>query len=173
MPRLVKGGKWTFGWVVVGPEREVAIPPEAWDEYGFQAGDEAIFTPGSHKSGGFGISTPALMAEASGRMGGVGLHELGRSRFGDGRVGVPPEVSVEPGDRLLTVRGSRYGLGFIAQGPIYEEALKHPELEVFGHFSRSMAEQNNRDLKDNPDDRPKQPSFVAGRSGNQHFDNAH
>ncbi len=37
----------------------------------------------------------------------------------------------------------------------------------------SMAEQNNRDLKDNPDDRPKQPSFVAGRSGNQHFDNAH
>jgi hypothetical protein len=173
MPRLVKGGKWTFGWVVVGPEREVAIPPEAWDEYGFQAGDEAIFTPGSHKSGGFGISTPALMAEASGRMGGVGLHELGRSRFGDGRVGVPPEVSVEPGDRLLTVRGSRYGLGFIAQGPIYEEALKHPELEVFGHFSGSMAEQNNRDLKDNPDDRPKQPSFVAGRSGNQHFDNAH
>ena len=47
MPRLVKGAKWTFGWVVVGPEREIVIPPEAWDEYGFQAGDEAIFTPGS------------------------------------------------------------------------------------------------------------------------------
>ena len=30
MPRLVKGAKWTFGWVVVGPEREIAIPPEAW-----------------------------------------------------------------------------------------------------------------------------------------------
>jgi hypothetical protein len=131
MPRLVKGAKWTFGWVVVGPEREVTIPPEAWAEYGFQAGDEAIFTPGSRKSGGFGISTSALMAEASGKMGGVGLRGLGRSRFGDGRVGVPPEVGVEPGDRLLTVRGSRYGLGFIAQGPIYEEALKHPELEVF------------------------------------------
>jgi len=40
-------------------------------------------------------------------------------------------VGVKPGDRLLAVRGSRYGLGFVAQGPIYEEALKHPELAVF------------------------------------------
>jgi hypothetical protein len=131
MPQLARGGKWVFGWVIVGPEREIVIPPEAWDEYGFQAGDEAIFTPGSRKSGGFGVSTLALMAEASRKMGGAGLHELGRSRFGGGRVVVPPEVGVKPGDRVLTVRGSRYGLGFIAQGLIYEEALKHPALEVF------------------------------------------
>jgi hypothetical protein len=131
MPRLVKGAKWTFGWVVVGPEREIVIPPEAWDEYRFQAGDEAIFTPGSRKSGGFGISTSALMAEASGRMGGAGLHVLGRGRFGAGQVTVPPEVDVQPGDRLLAARGSGYGLGFIARGPIYEEALKHSGLEVF------------------------------------------
>jgi hypothetical protein len=47
-------------------------------------------------------------------------------------VTVLPEVGVKPGDKLLTVRGSRYGLGFIAKGPIYEEALEHPELEYFG-----------------------------------------
>jgi hypothetical protein len=132
MPRLVKGAKWTFGWAVVGAGREIVIPPEAWDEYGFRTGGEAIFTPGSRKSGGFGVSTSALMAEAREKMGGVGLHALGRSRFGDGRVIVPPEVDVNPGGRLLTVRGSGYGLGFVARGPIYEEALKHPELEVFG-----------------------------------------
>ena len=137
MPRLVKGAKWTFGWVVVGPDRQIAIPPEAWDEYGFRAGGEAIFTPGSLKSGGFGISTLALMAEASGRMGGAGLRELGRSRFGDGWVVVPPEVEVKPSDRLLTVRGSGYGLGFVARGPIYKEALRHPELEVFACYSGS------------------------------------
>jgi hypothetical protein len=131
MPRLVKGAKWTFGWVVIGPEREITIPPEAWEEYGFRAGVEAIFTPGSRKSGGFGISTPALMAEASGKMGGADLRELGRSRFGDGRVVVPPDLDVESGDRLLTVRGSCYGLGFVARGPIYEEAFAHAELEVF------------------------------------------
>jgi hypothetical protein len=132
MPRLVKGGKWAYGWVVVGPEGEISIPPEAWREFGFQAGDEAIFTPGSRRSGGFGISTPELMAEVSERLEGATMRVLARGRFAEsGRVTVPPEVGAKPGDRLLAVRGSRYGLGFVAQGPIYEEALKHPELEVF------------------------------------------
>ena len=132
MPRLVKGAKWTYGWVVVGPERRVAIPPEAWREFGFQAGDEAIFTPGSRRSGGFAVSTPELMAEVREKMTGAELRELARGRFEDGWVTVPPEVGVKPGDKLLTVRGSRYGLGFIAKGPIYEEAVNHPELECFG-----------------------------------------
>lgn len=132
MPRLVKGAKWTYGWVVVGPGGEVTIPPETWREFGFQAGDEAIFTPGSRKSGGFAVSTPTLMAEASKKIGGAALRELARGRFEEGKVTVPPKVGVEAGDRLLTVRGSRYGLGFVVRGPIYEEALKHPELEVFG-----------------------------------------
>jgi hypothetical protein len=131
MPRLVKGAKWTFGWVVIGPDREVTIPPEAWREYGYRAGDEAILTPGSRKSGGCAISTPALMAEASEKMGAAALRELARSRFGDGSVVLPPEVDVRPGDRLLAVRGSCYGLGFVARGPIYREALEHPELAVF------------------------------------------
>jgi hypothetical protein len=132
MPRLVKGAKWIYGWVVVGSDGEITIPPQAWDEYGFRAGDEAIFTPGSRRSGGFGISTPALMTEAGEKMGGAGLHTLGRSQFGDGRVIVPPGMGVNPGDQLLTVRGSCYGLGVVAKGPIYEKATKHPELEVFG-----------------------------------------
>jgi hypothetical protein len=132
MPRLVKGGKWAYGWAVVGPGGEITIPPEAWREFGFQDGDEAIFTPGSRRSGGFGVSTPELMAEVREKMAGVGLRELGQGQFENGRATAPPEVSVKPGDRLLAVRGSRYGLGFVAQGPIYEEALKHPELEEFG-----------------------------------------
>jgi len=134
MPQLVKGGKWVFGWVVVGAEREIAIPPEAWREFGFQAGDEAIFTPGSRRSGGFGVSRPGLMAEAREKMDRVGLRELGRGQFEDGRVTAPPEIGVKPGGRLLVVRGSRYGLGFVARGPIYDEALKHTNIEVFGGY---------------------------------------
>ena len=129
---MVKGAKWTYGWVVIGPDREISIPPEAWREFGFRAGDEAVFTPGSRRSGGFAVSTAELMAEVSDKMAGAELRELGREQFGDGWVTVPPEVGVKPGDRLLAVRGSRYGLGFVARGPIYEEAVKHPELEVFG-----------------------------------------
>jgi hypothetical protein len=127
MPRLVKGGKRAYGWVRVGPGRKVTIPPEAWREFGFQAGGQAVFTPGSRRSGGFSISTPALMAAVSQRLGGGGLTVLGRGRFDEGgSVVVPPETGARPGDKLLAVRGSRYGLGFVAQGPIYEEALKHP-----------------------------------------------
>jgi len=44
---------------------------------------------------------------------------------------MPPLVRVEPGGRLLAVRGSGRALGFLARGPIYEEALAHPELETF------------------------------------------
>jgi hypothetical protein len=58
-------------------------------------------------------------------------HVLGRGRIDEsGRVVVPPECGVRPGDRLLAVRGSHYALGFVARGPIYEAALKHADLEV-------------------------------------------
>jgi hypothetical protein len=62
VPQLVKGGKWVFGWVIVGPRGELAIPPEAWDEYRFQVGDEVTFISGSRRSGGFGLSHPRLLA---------------------------------------------------------------------------------------------------------------
>jgi hypothetical protein len=131
---LVKGGKWIYGWVVVSPEREVVIPPDAWREFGFQGGGEAVFAPGSRRSSGFAVSTPGLMAKVSERLEGATLRVLGQGCFSeDGKVLLPPEVDVQPGDRLLAVRDSRYGLGFAVQGPIYEEALKHPDkLQVFG-----------------------------------------
>ncbi|MBN2007050.1 MAG: hypothetical protein JXA21_27110 [Anaerolineae bacterium] len=132
MPRLVKGGKWTYGWVIVGPERKVVIPPDAWRKYGFQTGEAAIFVPGSRTSGGFAVSTLRLTAESDARRGGIPLRELGRGQFSDGSVVIPPEIQVAPGARLLTVLGSCYGLSFIARGPIYEEAMRHPELETFG-----------------------------------------
>jgi hypothetical protein len=126
MPSLVKGGKWVYGWVVIGPQAEMTIPPEARREYGFRAGGEVLFLPGSRRSGGFGVSTSTQMSVP------LGERALGRGRIGEGRqVVVPPEADVRPGDRLLVVRGSRYALGFVVRGPIYEAALKHPELEVF------------------------------------------
>jgi hypothetical protein len=133
MARLVKGAKWTYGWVVVSPAGAITIPPQAWDEFGFQQGDEAIFMPGSRRSGGFAISTPILLASMSGQLEGATSRILARGRFGDGQVSLPPEISLQPGTKLLAARGSRFGLGFIAQGPIYEEALKQTNrLEVFG-----------------------------------------
>ena len=126
MPQLVKGGKWVFGWVVVQAGKKITVPPEAYREYSFQAGDEIVFTRGSRRSGGFGIGRagkiPPLLKKrvlAQGRMG------------KSGQVALPPEVEAQVGDRLLAVQGSGLALGFLKRGPIYEEALQHPELEVF------------------------------------------
>ena len=131
MPQLAKGGKWVYGWAVVGPGGEVTIPPEAQRGYGFRAGDEVILLPTSRRSGGFGISTLGLLVGDAERLG-AEERVLGQGWIGaDERVTVPPEVGVWPGDRLLAVPGSRYALSFLARGPIYEEALKHLELEVF------------------------------------------
>lgn len=128
MPQLAKGGKWVFGWVIVGNGREIAIPPDAYREYGFQTGDAVIFLKGSRRSGGFSIGRanhiPALLTKRA-----LGHGQVDES----GRVIAPPDASVQPGDRLLAVRGSGYALGLLARGPIYEEAIQHPELEMFGH----------------------------------------
>jgi hypothetical protein len=81
---------------------------------------------GSKRSGGFGIGQVAkIPAMFEKRI-------LARGRVTkQGRVALPPATGVQPGDRLLAGRGSGLALGFLTQGPIYEEALKHPELEVF------------------------------------------
>jgi hypothetical protein len=129
MPQLVKGGKWVYGWVIVGPRRELTIPPEAWDEYGFQVGDEVTFMPSSQRSGGFCLSHSGLLAKASAPL---QMRALARGCADEfGRAIAPMAVGVQPGDRLLVVRGSGLALGFLVRGPIYEEALKHPELVCF------------------------------------------
>lgn len=130
MPQLVKGGKWVFGWVVAGPAGDLPIPPEAWDEYGFQGGEEGLFLPGSRRSGGFGLGTPRLLSGS--RLPFGDDHLLGRAQIASGRrVPLPTALGVPPGTRLLAVRGSGFALGFVARGPIYEEALRHGALAVF------------------------------------------
>jgi hypothetical protein len=127
MPQLAKGGKWVFGWVVVGQQGEVRIPPEAYSEYGFQPGEPVIFIRGSQRSGGFGL----------GRGEGLALSPIRSRIFESGNMGaqmqviLPKTLAIEPGVRLLVVRGSGLALGFLQQGPIYEEALRHPEIEMF------------------------------------------
>ena len=126
---MVKGGKWIFGWVVIGTDRLIIIPPEAWQEYGFRAGVGAVFLPGSARSGGFGLSYASRMASSK-----IPLESriIARNIFGEGSIILPTEIVVQPGARLLVGRGSSLALGFIEKGPIFEEALNHTDLKVFG-----------------------------------------
>jgi hypothetical protein len=127
----MKGAKWVFGWVIVGEDGRIRIPPEAWARYHFRAGDEAIFLPASQKSGGFSISSPAQMNQMQAEFR-LGARILGRSIFLEDRsVPLPPEIQVDAGQRLLAVFGSGFALGLLSRGPIYETAQDHPELETF------------------------------------------
>ena len=135
MPQLVKGGKWVFGWTIVGQGRQLPIPPAAWDEYRFEVGDVVAFLPGSRRSGGFGLChrrlLEALPAQFQDRV--LAWSQIDEARL----VPLPPELGASEGDRFLVARGSGRALGFLAQGPIWEEASTHSELESFGLDPRS------------------------------------
>jgi hypothetical protein len=153
MPQLVKGGKYVFGWSKVEPEGRIAIPPEAFNEYGFRSGQRVILMAGSKTSGGFSVTdqeklnasplsrilkeNPRLTCykihrgtavSATGRI--VCWEHLAQD---DLRISLQTleKFGIEPEDYLLAVRGSHLGLGFLARGPIFEEAKKHPEIEIF------------------------------------------
>jgi hypothetical protein len=129
MPQLVKGGKWVFGWTVVNSAGEARIPPEAYAEYGFQSGEQIVFLHGSRQSGGCGVARREMLAGAQ-----IPLAQraLGEGVVGENeRVAFPSMTGFQTGERLLVVRGSGLALGFVQRGPIYEEASRHPEIEVF------------------------------------------
>jgi hypothetical protein len=129
MPQMNKGGKWVFGWCVVGMVGEIQIPPAAYAEYGFRFGEPIVFLRGSRRSGGFSVGRLEKLAGST--------HPLLRRSMGqgivmgDGRIAVPTEAHIQPGERLLSVRGSGYAVLFITGGPIYEKALKRSDIETF------------------------------------------
>jgi hypothetical protein len=129
MPQLVKGGKWVFGWTIVSSAGELRIPPDAYAEYGFQSGEPIVFLPGSRRSGGCGVARREKLAGSR-----ISLAQriLGEGMVGENeRVAFPSVTGFQTGERLLVVRGSGWALGFVQRGPIYEEALRHAEIEVF------------------------------------------
>ena len=129
MPQLVKRGKWIFGWVIISPKGEFPIPPEAFLEYGFRPGEPVIFIAGSRTSGGFSLGRPDRLAQSK--------IDWMQSALGQGTIDQtqqvvnPPDLGLKAGDRLLVGRGSGLALEFLQRGPIFQEALQHPELEVF------------------------------------------
>lgn len=135
MPQLTKGGKWVFGWSVVSQNREIRIPPDAYHEYGFQPGEMVLVFRGSRFSGGFSLGKLEKLKNSL-----LLTRSIGQARIGtDGLAMLIPEIGVQPDERILAVRGSGLALGFIQYGPIYEEALKHPEIELF------VADENEKD----------------------------
>lgn len=82
---------------------------------------------GSQSSGGMAIGRPDRLANFP-----LNKRFTCQATMGaGGQLVLPPETGVLPGECLLAVRGSGLALGFVQRGRIYEEALKHPEMEIY------------------------------------------
>ena len=53
MPQLNKGGKYVFGWSVIGAEGTIHFPTMALSEYNLTSEPEIIIFTGSKITGGF------------------------------------------------------------------------------------------------------------------------
>ena len=156
MPQVTKGGKYVFGKVIIGQNGTVVIPPEAMQEYRYYDGDNVILMSGSRTSGGFVLTVKSLIEkseiasifEASPGLMNFSLpvtqivKNAGRSFCWTviqpgGNIVLPLKTlsayGIKPGDRLLAIRGSNYGITLIARGPLWARIIKHEELPFFGN----------------------------------------
>jgi hypothetical protein len=154
VPRLVKGGKHVYGWSEVGTVGKIAVPTEALKEYNLKTPCNVILLSGSKRSRGFALTTAALLKNSrlsiildeNPQLAGFQYPEGETTTIAgkpycwvklstNGCIVVPLETlkkyEVNPGDLLLSVRGSRYALAFCVKGPLIAEAKKHSNLTLF------------------------------------------
>jgi hypothetical protein len=153
-PQIVKGGKYVFGWSKVGKNGKIKIPKEAFDEYALALDHEAILFSGSKISGGFGLSSIRILKNSKIEELIMNFPFLINYQLDEGEIIVIkgkkycwlkinddmsinlPETTLDAfglkkGDTILSGRGSYLAIAFIAKGPIFNEASKHPEIEYF------------------------------------------
>ena len=62
MPQLNKGGKYVFGWSVIGRDGTIRLPPETLAEYGLLGDQNVIIFTGSKSTGGFCVTSKRLLS---------------------------------------------------------------------------------------------------------------
>ena len=150
----MKGGKYVYGWSEVGTTGRITVPNEALVEYKLTAPCKVILLSGSKRSGGFALTTVLLLKNSvlsrlldeNPKLASFQLPEgetitvAGKpccwvTLNTDGCITVPlkalKQYGVNVGDRLLSVRGSRFALAFCVKGPLIDEAKKHSSLTLF------------------------------------------
>ena len=155
MPQLRKSGKLVYGWSEIRPGGTMRIPPQILTEYPLTADGKVILISGSKQTGGFSVSTRALLKtsmmkelfvahpalDAFAALGGSFLPYKGRQYAwaaisGDGMLTLPSEaltsLSLCPGARLLAIRSSNIAVTFGQKGNLIESAREYKgEIPVY------------------------------------------
>lgn len=144
-------GKFIYGWLKVGADNQVPLPPPALEEYRIKPDTDLILLQGDKIEGGFSVvSLEKLKASAMGVIlerysqlekapAGEGVVVQGRSKIyarvhlgADGRLRLPAAVQkafkIKAGDRLLAVRESEIAVALMAAGVCVDSACGLPEL---------------------------------------------
>lgn len=61
MPQVSKGGKYIFGYSLIGQGLDIQLPPQAMREYGITLEGKVYLIPGSKTSGGFSVTRKGLL----------------------------------------------------------------------------------------------------------------
>ena len=64
MPQLNKGGKYVFGWSVIGADGTICFPSMAQSEYNLTSESEIILFTGSKITGGFCVTNQKMLASS-------------------------------------------------------------------------------------------------------------
>ena len=154
MPQIVKGGKYLFGWSKVAPQGKIKIPPEAFDEYKLKLDENVIIFSGSKSSGGFGLSSvrilkTSVMKDFIDKNRALINYEIPEGEIikfknrkfcwlkihDDRSILLPEQIlntfGIKKNSSVLSGRGSHLAIAFITKGPIFNEAIKHPEIRIF------------------------------------------
>ena len=130
MPQLNKGGKYVFGWSVIGAEGTIHFPTMALSEYNLTSDPEIIIFTGSKITGGFCVTNQRMLS--SSKLKHIiddlpeltGTHSINAGQFipykgrnyawlplsKEGTVQLPKQtlkfLNINAGDRLMSIRSS-------------------------------------------------------------------
>jgi hypothetical protein len=148
MPQIAKGGKYVFGWSIIGKKGCIQIPEKVMHEYQLFKEGKVILISGSKSSGGFVVSRLSLINQSI--MKGLildypefrnyllpeGKPVKWKGRYycwvninKQGILKLPPETAscfkIKENDKLLSIRGSNIAVVLAVKGPIIETAKKY------------------------------------------------
>ena len=156
MPQLNKGGKYVFGWSVIGAEGTIHFPTMALSEYNLTCEPEIIIFTGSKITGGFCVTNQRMLSSSKLKHiiddlpGLTGEHSSDAGQFisykgrsyawlplsKEGTIQLPKQtlkfLNLKAGDRLMSIRSSDIAFTMGAKGPLIEKGMNYPgQIEVF------------------------------------------
>lgn len=144
MPQISKGGKYIFGWSMIGVNGELIFPKTAVDEYKLKEENYIYIVSGSKQTGGFSVMTEPLLshsklknilaenpslAKRSLREGELIVYKgrkYGWLTLNEDTIHLPEDLmknfDIEIGDKLLAIRSSDIAFTMGVKGTLIDKA---------------------------------------------------